>query len=238
MHARARPAEQLDALFAEGWPAFITADQEVKRYIGPARNLFADLELVLLDEDDAIVAAGWAVSISWDGDPAHLPRGYTDSLAVAVDGHDRGQVPDTLVIMAAQVHPQMRGAGLAGKLLTALRKAADDRGWPRVIAPVRPTLKTRYPLTPIERFAGWTRQDGAPLDPWVRTHWRLGARIIAPAPQSQTMTGSVADWESWTDLVFPDSGDYVIPDGLSTLRIDRQGDIGTYIEPNIWLQHR
>ena len=31
---------------------------------------------------------------------------------------------------------------------------------------------------------------------------------------------------------------YVIPDGLSTLHIDRDADLGTYTEPNVWMQHR
>jgi hypothetical protein len=52
------------------------------------------------------------------------------------------------------------------------------------------------------------------------------------------MTGRVTEWEAWTGLAFPDSGDYVIPDGLSTLHIDRAADLGTYVEPNIWLQHQ
>ncbi len=225
-------------LFADGWPAFITADQEVKRHIGFIRETFADLELVLLDDDDVIVAAGWAVPIHWTGDPAGLPAGYTDSLGHAVADHKQGSAVDTLVVMAAQVHPDRRGLGLAGELLTALRRLAEDRGLVRVIAPVRPTLKARYPLTPIDRFAAWTRVDGSPLDPWVRTHWRLGARIIATASRSQVMTGTVAEWEAWTAMVFPDSGHYVIPDGLSTLHIDRTTDLGTYVEPNIWLQHR
>ena len=34
------------------------------------------------------------------------------------------------------------------------------------------------------------------------------------------------------------SGDYVIPQGLSVLRIDREADLGTYVEPNIWIRHR
>jgi GNAT superfamily N-acetyltransferase len=225
-------------LFADGWPAFITADREVKRHIGFIREVFADMELVLLDDDDVIVAAGWAVPIRWNGDPADLPAGYTETLGRAVADHEQGSAVDTLVVMAAQVHPDRRGLGLAGELLTALRRLAEDRGLARVIAPVRPTLKARYPLTPIDRFAAWTRRDGSPLDPWVRTHWRLGARIIATATRSQVMTGTVTEWEAWTGLAFPDSGDYVIPDGLSTLHIDRAADLGTYVEPNIWLQHQ
>jgi hypothetical protein len=103
---------------------------------------------------------------------------------------------------------------------------------------VRPTLKARYPLTPIERYIEWSRPDGAPLDPWIRTHWRLGARVLAPAPRSQVITGTVDEWQTWTGMAFPDSGDYIIPGGLDTLRIDRSTDQGTYVEPNVWVQHQ
>ncbi len=119
-----------------------------------------------------------------------------------------------------------------------MRQLAEERNWRHVLAPVRPTLKARYPLTPIDRFSSWTREDGAPLDPWLRTHWRLGAGVVASAPRSQTMTGTVEQWQRWTGMPFPDSGDYVIPDGLSTLRIDRDGDQGVYVEPNVWMRHQ
>lgn len=39
-----------------------------------------------------------------------------------------------------------------------------------MIAPVRPVLKSRYPLTPMKNFARWTREDGLHIDPWIRTH--------------------------------------------------------------------
>jgi hypothetical protein len=38
----------------------------------------------------------------------------------------------------------------------------------RLIAPVRPSWKERYPLTPIERYITWRREDGQLLDPWMR----------------------------------------------------------------------
>jgi hypothetical protein len=52
------------------------------------------------------------------------------------------------------------------------------------------------------------------------------------------MTGTVADWESWTGMALPATGTYVIPDGLTTLAIDREADTGLYREPNIWMRHR
>jgi hypothetical protein len=52
------------------------------------------------------------------------------------------------------------------------------------------------------------------------------------------MTGTVAEWEAWSDMVFPASGDYVIPNGLASLHIDVDADEGIYVEPNVWLRHR
>ncbi len=38
-------------------------------------------------------------------------------------------------------------------------------------------------------------------------------------------------------MVFPESGDYVFPQGLATVHIDRTADRGSYWEPNVWLIH-
>ncbi|GAA3373636.1 hypothetical protein GCM10020367_34360 [Streptomyces sannanensis] len=236
--AREWSDEQLEMLFAGGFPQFITADQTVKQYIGRVREWFGDLDLMLIDEHGVPVATGWGVPLRWDERVESLPTGYTDSLVRAVEGREQGVAPDTLVICGAIVAPALKGKGLAGEVLLALRQAAEEAGWPRVIAPVRPTAKCRYPLTPIEMFMEWTRPDGTAFDPWVRTHLKLGGRILAAAPVSQTMTGTVAEWEKWTGTALPGSGEYVIPDGMSPLHIDRDADLGTYTEPNIWIRHR
>ncbi|MFC8678389.1 GNAT family N-acetyltransferase [Streptomyces griseorubiginosus] len=236
--ARNWPPEQVAELFSEGFPQFITADRLVKRYIGRVREFFPELDLMLLDAQEVPVAAGWAVPLRWDGRADSLPSGYTDALVRAVEGHEQGVRPDTLVICGALVTPSLKGRGLAGRMLTALRDAGQQAGLPRVVAPVRPTAKARYPLTPIESYLRWRRPDGTALDPWIRTHERLGAEILAAAPESQTMTGTVAEWEGWTGLALPESGDYVIPDGLSVLRVDRDADLGLYREPNVWMRHR
>lgn len=168
----------MDRLFRGGWPEFIFHDQLAKRYIGRVRELFSDLELVVLDSE-AIVAAGWAVPLRWSGEIEDLPAGYAECLARAIGDHTAGTVPDTLAILAAQVRSDRQGEGLAGKLLLAFRRLAEQSHWPRVICPVRPTLKIRYPLTPIDRYIEWTRPDGAPLDPWIRTHWRLSRNAVS-----------------------------------------------------------
>ena len=89
----------------------------------------------------------------------------------------------------------------------------------------------------MENFARWTRADGAHIDPWIRTHQRLGATILAPAPRSMIITGTVSEWEDWTRMAFPETGQYVVPDALDLVSINREEDRGTYAETNLWMQH-
>jgi hypothetical protein len=189
------------------------------------------------DETRAAFANGWGVPMRWDGRFDDLPDGYDGALGRSVDGHEAGVVPNTLCLMAVAVVNDEIRRGLAGMAVSALRTRAADAGLDRVIAPVRPSLKPRYPLTDMEIFAAWTREDGLSIHPWIRTHQRLGATILGPARRSMAITGSVAEWETWTDMVFPQTGHYVVPDALGLVEIDREVDQGTYVEDNRWMQH-
>ena len=99
------------------------------------------------------------------------------------------------------------------------------------------TGEARYPLAPMERYVRWTRPDGAPLDPWIRSHWRLGGEIVRVMPRALAIEGRVAEWEDWTEMAFPDSGPYVVPGALQPVLIDRERDHGRYEDPNVWMVH-
>ncbi len=63
----------------------------------------------------------------------------------------------------------------------------------------------------------------------MRVHERPGAAVLKPGPLSLRITGTTTtEWESWTDMTFPDSGDYWFPSGLATVHIDREHDRGSY----------
>jgi hypothetical protein len=218
------------------WPQFILHAPSSARYRRRAQNCFPRFDVLLLDGDE-VVAGGAGVALRWDGDVATLPDGYDGALATAVTEHEASVVPDTLCIVVATVRPDRTGTGLAGEVLTSLRERAVEAGLRRVIAPVRPTLKAQYPLTSMEEFAGWARPDGLHLDPWIRTHQRLGATILAPAPRSMVIPGTVAEWETWAGMAFPRTGGYVVPGALDLVDIDRERDEGVYAETNLWMRH-
>lgn len=201
------------------------------------RELFAEHELALV-EDHQVMGAGWGVPLRWDGTQAHLPAGYSAALQRALTDHDSSVKADAFVLCAVQVRADLGRRGVAAAVVTALVEHATTRGIKQVIAPLRPIQKHRYPLTPIEQYAGWVRADGEPFDPWLRLHHRLGADVLATSEASQTFTGTVAQWEQWSGLALPASGSYIVPDALAPLEIDLASDTGTCAEPGIWIRHR
>jgi hypothetical protein len=220
------------------WPEYNLHGDVLNRWWGLLDVELSDFQFVLVDEDeDRVVAEGHAGPMAWDGRDETLPAGI-DAAIEAVFAQSRAGVSvNTLCALAAETPRDGRRSGLALDLLSGMRALAQRHGLPHLVAPVRPSWKERYPITAIEEYVRWRRDDGQLFDPWMRVHERVGARVSTPLPRSLAITGSVADWESWTGMAFPASGDYVFPEGLATVHIDRTGDRGSYWEPNVWMIH-
>jgi GNAT superfamily N-acetyltransferase len=190
-----------------------------------------DFQLGLLDGDE-LVAELHSLPAAWDGTLEDLPPGWDDIFPRAFES---GRKPDTLFALAISVLPDRQGQRLSSVMIEAMRDAARTAGLRMLAAPVRPTLKSQYPLIPIERFMDWRREDGSHFDPWLRVHERVGGKIIAPSPVSMTIEAPVRDWEEWTGLTMPEDGDYLVPGALAPLEV-RNG-VGRHIEPNVWVAH-
>jgi GNAT superfamily N-acetyltransferase len=223
--------------FGAGWPEIIFHDPVAKEYVPRVDELFLHLNLVVLDDEEHVIAGGWGVPLAWDGTLKNLPEGWDAALAKSVHDHNASVSPDTLCTMAAEVTRGHQGQGLGALVLSALKGKAREHGLQRMIAPARPTMKARYPLTPIDRYAGWKRRDGELYDPWLRTHERLGAKVIATTTRSMRIEGTVREWEGWAKMEFPETGSYIVPDALHVVQIDRERDLGVYDEPAVWMRH-
>jgi hypothetical protein len=219
------------------WPEFMHHDAVVNANWGAMRERFPHLQIVLFDADDGErpIGRGQTMPVRWDGTLAGLPGGVDDATLQAVALAD-GEA-DTLSAMVASLDPRVRGRGLSRLIIDGMRRAAVAAGLKALIAPVRPTLKLLYPLVPMERYVEWRRGDGLLFDPWLRLHERLGAKLLRVAPGSMTIDGTVADWEAWAGMAFPESGEYVVGGALAPVEIDREGDRGAYVEPNVWMLH-
>ena len=222
---------RLETLSRRTFPEFMHHNQSGTRFWGRLYDEQPDFQLALLDGAD-LVAELHSVPMPWDGSLDDLPTGWDDGFARAFESDREANV---LCALAISVRPDRQGSRLSSRMLNAMRDAAREGGLRGLLAPVRPTLKERYPLIPIERYVDWRREDGAHFDPWVHLHERVGGEILAPAPRSMVIEAPLADWEEWTAMSFPDDGTYVVPGMLAPL--DVRDGVGVHVEPNIWLRH-
>jgi hypothetical protein len=187
----------------------------------------------LVDGDDRVLARARSIPVRWDGTIDDLPGGIDGALARGFEEDE----PNALCALLVAVPQSVQQRGVSSRALVAMSDLARDHGFESLIAPVRPSLKERYPLAPIESYAAWRREDGALFDPWMRVHERLGASVLKSEPNSMRISSTVADWQDWTGMIYPESGSYWFPGGLATLSIDRERDQGLYFEPNVWMHH-
>ncbi len=229
--------DRFDQLFPSVWPEF-NQHSDVFHQWERLYEFFPSLQFVLVNErTNDLLARGNTIPFVWDGDPDHLPEGVDALAQQALTEQRQGLAPNTLSAISAEVPLANRSKGLGRLLLKAMSVLAAEAEFSRLVAPLRPNRKYMYPLTPIEQYVQWKNADGLPFDPWMRIHVLLGATVSVACPRSMKVSGTVAQWESWTGMAFPATGTYVFPNGLATLEIDRSADRGVYWEPNVWMLH-
>jgi len=212
---------------AEVWPEYSRNADATGPLWGRLFEDFPAYQFCLYDErEQEVLAERHTAPCQWDGTPDGLGDGFDSMLVGAFAARQAGRRPNALCALAAEIRPRFQGRGLADRVLDGMAELARQAGLRHLLAPVRPSFKDRYPISPIRRYATWKRADGEPLDPWIRVHVRRGGTIVRPAPRSMRTTGTVAEWEAWTGMRFPDDGAYVFPRGLAPVEIDHSRDIG------------
>ena len=215
------------------FPEYNNHGDVLNRYWGRLTEELPNFQFHMVGDDDEILARARTIPVRWDGTVADLPAGIDGAIA---RGFDEGDA-NTLCALVIMIPRDLQGRGISAAALQAMLDIARRHDLAGLIAPVRPSLKDRYPLVPIERYAAWRRADGSLFDPWMRVHERLGAAVLKAESESLRITGSVSEWESWTEMAFPEGGDYPFPGGLTPVTIDRETDSGSYWEPNVWMRH-
>jgi GNAT superfamily N-acetyltransferase len=203
-------------------------------------RLFSDFgafQCSLLDAAGEPVAGLNCAPLRWDGTEDDLPAGWDQQVIRTFEGLDAGVVPDTLGAVQIVVRPDRQGSGLAGVMVQAMMALAREQGFSALIACVRPTAKDQDPFAEIGEYAFRVRDDGLPVDPWIRLHVRLGGKVVRGEPESMRMEGTIAEWREWTGLPFPVSGLYAIPFAAAPVDIDLEADRGVYCDPNVWVVH-
>ncbi|HAZ7574654.1 N-acetyltransferase [Legionella sp. PATHC032] len=145
--------------------------------------------------------------------------------------------PNYLAAVSVTVNPAYQRLGLSKLLLNRLKASAQEAQYNALIVPARPSQKENYPLISIEDYLKWKKADNTIFDPWLRVHAQLGGKIAHPCQQSRMITANVAQWEQWLGHPLLQTGQYLVKSGLNPVIINKEEDVGIYIEANVWVIH-
>jgi GNAT superfamily N-acetyltransferase len=224
--------------FPQAWPAFMYEDPTGGLYYADAATAYPEFVMLAIDGGQP-VARLFSVPLAWDGDPTTtLPAdGWDWAIRTAHATRSAGTTPNLASALEITLQPDHRGRGLAGVLLDAMRRNVARLGFADLVAPVRPNAK-EDPDEPMATYTVRTREDGLPVDPWLRVHIRAGGLIRNVAPTSMTIPGTLAQWRTWTDLAFDVPGPVRVRGALVPVMCAPEHDVAVYVEPNVWVHHR
>ncbi|MGW1347285.1 N-acetyltransferase [Kribbella sp. NPDC002412] len=219
------------------WPQFMLQDLVADALLGVVPEEFADQCLIATDNGE-LVAHSRSIPFAFPlEDRPELPsRGWDQVLTWGVEDLRRGRETNVSSALEIVIKPSHLGRGLSYRMLAAMRDAVKAKGHTTLYAPVRPNGKTDARM-PMSQYVGQTRNDGLPVDPWLRVHVKAGGKIVKVASTSMLIAGSLAEWREWTGLPFDQSGEVIVPQALVPVLADVDHDRAVYVEPNVWVRH-
>jgi GNAT superfamily N-acetyltransferase len=224
----------------DAWPDFMREDEVASALLPDVIGTFPHLS-VLATLDGVQVGRGLAVpfALHTDRRKGELPASGWDRVLIwAFRDLANGSEPDTVSALEIAVDPAHLGTGLSRRILGAMRDTAAGAGFTELVAPVRPNEKHKRPRLPMADYVELTREDGLPVDAWLRTHVRAGATIDSVAPTSMVISGTLEEWRTWTGLPFDLPGEVEVPGALVPVTCVPEHDYAVYVEPNVWMRHR
>ena len=231
--------EYLDHLYEieDAWPQFMLQDPVGNTLFHQVAVTFPEYNIVAT-LDDRLVARGRAIPFRFPtADRTELPAGGWDRVMIwGMGDHRRGDTPTAASALEIAIAKDHLGKGLSYVMLAAMRDAVRKHGLDTLYAPVRPNGK-QDPKLPMATYIEQVRDDGLPVDPWLRVHVKAGAEIVKVAPTSMVVPGSLAEWREWTGLPFDQPGDVYVPGALTPVHCYPEHDQAVYVEPNVWVRH-
>lgn len=220
------------------WPEFMFHDPVAEMFFPDLGQAFPEYQIVALAPDGSVVARVNSVPFNWDETDGGLPDRGWDAVLEQAFARVRPRSCSAVSLLEARVDPTYQGSGLSGSLLKAAAANAARLGAEHLFGPVRPTKKSEEPRVAFGDYVERRREDGLPFDPWLRTHIRLGGRLVRVCPTSMTIAGTLTQWRTWTGIELGRSGMCEIPGALVPIHVSVEQDHAVYVEPNVWVHHR
>ncbi|AJA70755.1 hypothetical protein HX057_13690 [Myroides odoratimimus] len=220
-------------------PQYLQADSGKVKYWNSIFKVFSSQQFIVL-ENNNLVATIHCV-------PLHLTKtefaklsdgGWRWALEKSFADHERILKPNTLCCLSIFTNKSYSENEVHQYVINNLKLYATQEEYQNIICPIRPKMKQHYPLQDIMNYSQWINNSGLPYDIEIRKHVINGAIIQGVCTTSFYVEGTILQWEKWTGYTFQSSGEYILPMGLTTLRVNVELNKGYYTEPNIWMIYK
>jgi len=229
---------QIYRFLKDKWPAFMFEDPLSRRMWPWLYLRFPRYQFIMFNGRKMIAAAN-SVPIHFEGELSELPdTGWTWAIRKAFVDRKKGRAPNTQVMLSIVVAEDARAKGFSTKMIETVKDIGKSEGMRFALAPVRPSRKSEFPMVAMEEYVQKKTDDGRIFDPWIRAHVGTGGQILSVCNQSMTIQGSIKTWSRWAQRSFTQSGSFVVAGALTPITIEIEKDLGTYVEPNVWVLHK
>lgn len=190
-----------------------------------------------------LVGHGITTRFAWDQELDSLPGGWQDVVRASyIHSHVEQSQPNTLVGLFIFVEDQFRQQGWANNVIEEMRTLAKRNAIQALIIPLRPPLRYKkdYAAMPMAEFAALKRDDGLPLDHWIRLHTRLGAKILCASEKSHRHAMSVQDFHAqFSPVPLTENGDMLVERNGEWYKIyvNLEHDIVLINQGCVWVRH-
>jgi len=232
--------EITDPLTEKAWPQFMLHDSVANKNWALLYEYFPEHQFTFTDaETQEIVAIANSIPLAYNDEFEKFPdTGWDFVLQKGVNDYNEKIEPNIMSALSIVITQNYLGKGISKLVLNEMRKIGQSKNLSHLIAPVRPNLKTLYPLIPIEKYIHWKNSDGNQFDAWLRVHESIGGKVIKACHQAMRIPGTIAEWEEWAGMKFPATGSYTVKGALVPINIDYDKKEGLYIEPNVLVVHK
>lgn len=154
---------------------------------------------------------------------------------------------NAVFLVAVAVAPEYRKHKVPVLLIDAAKEAGRKLGFRYVVAPFRPNAYGKYKSARraghsdalfLEYTASRDSED-LPIDPWLRTVVKLGARLLKPVMRSLVLRKPLATFEAFRESFHPEQWYSPGKDSWEcgetcSWYVDRARRIAVSVEPNYW----
>lgn len=239
---RVEDAEQIyETLESRNWAPWLATPPSI---LAEYSRIFPEGQLIVKDENNFPIATLTTNRIDWDGNPDSLEtwdKVAGGSVEVGDYGDTFNSNGNTLVLMSMNVNPNYQGNGYAKMLIEQIQATAKKLGIKHIISPFRPNNygehKIQHGDPGFDAYCAMTREDGFPVDGWLRNLARNGMRPLKIAGKSMEVAVPTSQFEEYKINYNPQNWKQ-IGDGMWEC-----GEVGTwqvsngkavYTENNIW----